>query len=253
MLIDKFLADEKIALVTGDTRGIGLGIARALAEAGTTVIIASRKESGAIKALANEGLTVEFRSTDMMDSTAPKALIEGIVRDHGMLDILVNDAGIADSRPTQEFDDASYDRLMTTNMGPLFRTYRAVLPQMQSQGGGVILNMGSISAIVSNSPQPQAVYNASKAAVHQFTKSLASDHAEDNIRVNAIAPGYINTEMTAGGLNDPEMAPIWRQMTPMERVGEVDEIATAALFFCIDASSYCTGSVLVADGGHTTR
>jgi NAD(P)-dependent dehydrogenase (short-subunit alcohol dehydrogenase family) len=124
---------------------------------------------------------------------------------------------------------------------------------MQSQGGGVILNMGSISAIVSNIPQPQAVYNASKAAVHQFTKSLASDHAEDNIRVNAIAPGYINTEMTAGGLNDPEMAPIWRQMTPMERVGEVDEIATAALFFCIDASSYCTGSVLVADGGHTTR
>ncbi|MDB2501971.1 SDR family oxidoreductase, partial [Paracoccaceae bacterium] len=83
--------------------------------------------------------------------------------------------------------------------------------------------------------------------------SLASDHAKDNIRVNAIAPGYVNTEMTAGGLEDPVMAPIWRQMTPMERAGEVDEIATAALFFCTDASSYCTGSVLFADGGYTTR
>ena len=117
----------------------------------------------------------------------------------------------------------------------------------------MILNMGSISAIVSNIPQPQAAYNASKAAVHQLTKSLASDHAKDNIRANAIAPGYVNTEMTAGGLEDPVMAPIWRQMTPMERAGEVDEIATAALFFCTDASSYCTGSVLFADGGYTTR
>lgn len=117
----------------------------------------------------------------------------------------------------------------------------------------MIVNMGSISAIVSNIPQPQAAYNASKAAVHQLTKSLASDHAKDNIRVNAIAPGYVNTEMTAGGLEDPVMAPIWRQMTPMERAGEVDEIATAALFFCTDASSYCTGSVLFADGGYTTR
>ncbi len=253
MLIDKFRADKKIALVTGGTRGIGLGIARVLAEAGATVIISSRKESGAVKTLANEGLAVEFRGADMMDPTAPKALIEGIIRDHGRLDILVNNAGIADSRPTHEFDDASYDRLMTTNMGSLFRTCRAVLPQMESQGGGVILNMGSISAIVSNIPQPQSVYNASKAAVHQFTKSLASDHAKDNIRVNAIAPGYINTEMTAGGLSNPEIAPIWRQMTPMQRAGEVDEIATAALFFCTDASSYCTGSVLVADGGYTTR
>jgi NAD(P)-dependent dehydrogenase (short-subunit alcohol dehydrogenase family) len=153
----------------------------------------------------------------------------------------------------EDFDDESYERLMSTNLASVFRACRAVLPHMKSQGGGVILNMGSISAIVSNIPQPQAAYNASKAAVHQLTKSLASDHAKDNIRVNAIAPGYVNTEMTAGGLEDPVMAPIWRQMTPMERAGEVDENSTAALFFCTDASSYCTGSVLVADGGYTTR
>jgi len=253
MLIDKFRADGKIALVTGGTRGIGLGIARALSEAGATVIISSRKESGAVDVLSKGGGSVEFRAADLMDPDAPRALIDGIAADHGRLDILVNNAGIADSRPMEDFDDDSYERLMSTNLASVFRACRAVLPHMKSQGGGVILNMGSISAIVSNIPQPQAAYNASKAAVHQLTKSLASDHAKDNIRVNAIAPGYVNTEMTAGGLEDPVMAPIWRQMTPMERAGEVDEIATAALFFCTDASSYCTGSVLFADGGYTTR
>ena len=253
MLIDKFRADGKIALVTGGTRGIGLGIARALSEAGATVIISSRKESGAVDVLSKGGGSVEFRAADLMDPDAPRALIDGIAADHGRLDILVNNAGIADSRPMEDFDDNSYERLMSTNLASVFRACRAVLPHMKSQGGGVIVNMGSISAIVSNIPQPQAAYNASKAAVHQLTKSLASDHAKDNIRVNAIAPGYVNTEMTAGGLEDPVMAPIWRQMTPMERAGEVDEIATAALFFCTDASSYCTGSVLFADGGYTTR
>ena len=253
MLIDKFRADGKIALVTGGTRGIGLGIARALSEAGATVIISSRKESGAVDVLSKGGGSVEFRAADMMDPDAPRALIDGIAADHGRLDILVNNAGIADSRPMEDFDDDSYERLMSTNLASVFRACRAVLSHMKSQGGGVIVNMGSISAIVSNIPQPQAAYNASKAAVHQLTKSLASDHAKDNIRVNAIAPGYVNTEMTAGGLEDPVMAPIWRQMTPMERAGEVDEIATAALFFCTDASSYCTGSVLFADGGYTTR
>jgi NAD(P)-dependent dehydrogenase (short-subunit alcohol dehydrogenase family) len=253
MLIDKFRADGKIVLVTGGTRGIGLAIARALSEAGATVIISSRKESGAVDVLSKGGASVEFRAADMMDSDAPRALIDGIAADHGRLDILVNNAGIADSRPMEDFEDDSYERLMSTNLASVFRACRAVLPHMKSQGGGVILNMGSISAIVSNIPQPQAAYNASKAAVHQLTKSLASDHAKDNIRVNAIAPGYVNTEMTAGGLEDPVMAPIWRQMTPMERAGEVDEIATAALFFCTDASSYCTRSVLFADGGYTTR
>ncbi len=253
MLIDKFRADGKIALITGGTRGIGLGIARALAEAGATIIVSARKEAGSVEALSKEGHTVEFRPVDMMDPDAPKALIDGIVADHGRLDILVNNAGVAISRPMEEFDDDSYDRLMTVNLTSVFRACRAALPHMKSQGGGVILNIGSISAIVSNVPQPQAAYNASKAAVHQLTKSLASDHATDNIRVNAIAPGYIVTDMTAGGLEDPVMAPVWRQMTPMDRAGDVDEIATAALYFCTDASSYCTGSVLVIDGGYTTR
>lgn len=253
MIIDKFRADGKIALVTGGGRGIGLGISRALAEAGAKVIIASRTDSGGADGLKADGYDAEFRAADMMDPDAPKALIDGVIADYGRIDILVNNAGVADSAPTQDFDEDRYDRIMTTNLHSVFRSCRAILPHMQKQGGGVILNIGSISALVSNIPQPQAAYNASKAAVHQLTVSLASDHAKDNIRVNAIAPGYIVTDMTEPGLANPDYAPTWSQMTPMVRAGEIDEIATAALFFCTDASSYCTGSVLVADGGYTTR
>lgn len=124
---------------------------------------------------------------------------------------------------------------------------------MRAQGGGVILNIGSISGLVSNVPQPQAAYNASKAAVHMLTKSLASDYAADSIRVNAIAPGYIDTDMTRGGLQHPEWGPIWRQMTPMGRAGTVEEIAAGALYLCSPASSYVTGEVHVIDGGYTSR
>lgn len=117
----------------------------------------------------------------------------------------------------------------------------------------MILNIGSISGIVSNIPQPQAAYNASKAAVHMLTKSIASDYAAEGIRANAIAPGYIETDMTAGGLSDPEWGPVWRSMTPLPRVGVPEDIGAAALYLCSDASSYVTGAVLVIDGGHTTR
>ncbi len=242
----------KTALVTGGSRGIGAAISIALKEAGYTVAASYAGNDDAAGKFKDEtGIPVYKWDVSDYDSC-----VEGIAKveaDLGPIDILVNNAGIADARPMKEFDDDSYERLMSTNLSSVFRACRSVLPHMQAQGGGVILNMGSISAIISNIPQQQVAYNASKAAVHQLTKSLASDHAIDNIRVNAIAPGYIITEMTEGGMKNPEMAPIWQNMTPMERAGEVDEIASAALIFCTDASSYCTGSVLVIDGGYTTR
>jgi NAD(P)-dependent dehydrogenase (short-subunit alcohol dehydrogenase family) len=253
MIIDRFRADGKTAIVTGGTRGIGLGIARALCEAGAKVTIASRSESGAVATLAAEGHDVTFIGVDMTDAGAPAKLVEGIIAEHGRLDILVNNAGIADSRPTEDFEDESYDRLMTVNLHSVFKSCRAAILPMRAQGGGVILNVGSISAMISNVPQPQSAYNASKAAVHMLTKSLASDLAKDNIRVNALAPGYIETDMTAGGLKNPDWAPVWSKLTPMTRCGTVDEMAAAALYLCTDASSYCTGTVLVCDGGYTTR
>ena len=122
---------------------------------------------------------------------------------------------------------------------------------MKKQKEGVILNIGSISGIVSNIPQPQVAYNASKAAVHMLTKSLASDYAEHNIRVNAIAPGYMKTDMCDLPEENKHWYPVWNQMTPMGRMGDPEEVATAALFLCSPASSYVSGEVLVVDGGYT--
>ena len=142
---------------------------------------------------------------------------------------------------------------MDINVDSVFYACQAALGPMRAQQGGVILNIGSISGYISNIPQPQAAYNASKAAVHMLTKSLASDYAADNIRVNAIAPGYIDTDMTAGGLADPDWGPVWRQMTPMPKVGTPEDIGAAALYLCSPASGYVTGEVLVIDGGYLTR
>lgn len=124
---------------------------------------------------------------------------------------------------------------------------------MRKRQSGVILNIGSMSGIVSNIPQHQVAYNASKAAVHMMTKSLASEFAAEGIRVNALAPGYIETDLSRGGIENDEWFPTWQRMTPMGRVGQPEEVATAALFLCSEASSYVTGEVLVVDGGYTTR
>ena len=151
------------------------------------------------------------------------------------------------------FTEANYRRLMDINVDSVFRACQAALGPMRKQKSGVILNIGSISGLVSNIPQPQAAYNASKAAVHMLTKSLASDYVGDNIRVNAIAPGYIDTDMTSGGLKDPVWGPVWKDMTPMRRAGTATDIGAAALYLCSAASSYVTGEVLVIDGGYTIR
>jgi len=142
---------------------------------------------------------------------------------------------------------------MTLNMDSVFWCSQAAIPSMRRTGGGAIVNIGSMSGIVSNIPQNQVAYNSSKAAVHMMTKSLASELAMDDIRVNAVAPGYIDTDMSRGGMANPDRFPVWRDMTPMRRVGRPEEVAAAVLFLASEASSYVTGDVLVIDGGYTTR
>ncbi|WP_292448316.1 SDR family oxidoreductase, partial [Mesorhizobium sp.] len=171
----------------------------------------------------------------------------------GRLDILVNSAGIAIHGDSGDYPEDIWRQTMAINVDAVFRCCRAALAPMRRQGGGAILNVGSISGIVSNIPQNQVAYNSSKAAVHMMTKSLASEVAADNIRVNAVAPGYIETDLSRGGIENPEWFPIWRGKTPMGRVGQPEEVAAAALFLCSPASSYVTGEVLVIDGGYTTR
>jgi len=254
MIFEKFRLDGQVALVTGGTRGIGLGIAHALGEAGARLIISSRTERPqAIKELTDRGFKVDYIVADMLDPKAPAALIAAALLLEGRLDILVNNAGVAAHGETETFPVETYRNLMTTNLDAVFLACQAALVPMRKAQRGVILNIGSISGIISNIPQRQAAYNASKAAVHMLTRSLASDYAVENIRVNAIAPGYIVTDMTQGGLDNPEWAPTWTGMTPMGRPGVVDEIAAGALFLCSPASSYVTGEVLVIDGGYTLR
>jgi NAD(P)-dependent dehydrogenase (short-subunit alcohol dehydrogenase family) len=206
-----------------------------------------------IAGLRAKGYTVDYIAADMEDEAAPARLVAEALALHGRLDILVNNAGVAAHGDTHDFAPDRYRRIMTTNLDALFFMCQAALKPMRAQKSGVILNIGSISGLISNIPQPQAAYNASKAAVHMFTRSLASDYAAEGIRVNAIAPGYITTDMTNGGLADPVWGPIWRDMTPMRRPGTVEEIAAGALFLCSPASSYVTGEIMVIDGGYTTR
>jgi NAD(P)-dependent dehydrogenase (short-subunit alcohol dehydrogenase family) len=254
MILDRFRLDDQVALITGGTRGIGLGIAEAFLQAGAKVIVSSKTPNPtALAHLTGLGFSVDYIAADMEQPDAPDALIVETLKRFGRLDILVNNAGVADHGDTTEFSDARYERLMDINLGSVFRASRAALRPMRQQGAGVILNIGSISGLVSNIPQRQAAYNASKAAVHMLTKSLASDYAAENIRVNAIAPGYIRTDMTAGGLDDPAMSAVWKEMTPLPFVGDPADIATAALYLCSRASRYVTGEVLVVDGGYTIR
>jgi len=254
MIFEKFRVDGQVALVTGATRGIGLGIAEALGEAGARLFLSSKTpRPEVIDGLRRKGFAVDYIAADMADPAAPARLVEAVVAKAGRLDILVNNAGIAQHGDTESFPAETYRRLMSVNLDAVFLACQAALGPMRRQKSGVILNIGSISGLISNIPQPQAAYNASKAAVHMLTKSLASDYAAENIRVNAIAPGYIETDMTSGGLADPVWGPVWRDMTPMGRGGLVEEIAAGALYLCSPASSYVTGEVLVIDGGYTTR
>lgn len=254
MIQDLFRLDGKVALVTGGTRGIGLGIVEALAEAGAHVIVSSRvPKPEVIDGLKKAGHTIDYIQADMQDPEAPARLVAEATAITGRLDILVNNAGVAQHGDTHSFTTENYRRLMDINVDAVFRACRAALGPMRKQQSGVILNIGSISGLISNIPQPQAAYNASKAAVHMLTKSIASDYAGEGIRANAIAPGYIDTDMTAGGFANPEWSPVWRGMTPMPKVGTPQDIGAAALYLCSEASSYVTGEVLVIDGGYTTR
>lgn len=254
-VFDLFRLDGKVALVTGATRGIGLGIVEALLDAGAHVIMSSKTPKPEVLARFREaGHKVDYIQGDVQDPAVPARLIEEAVQlGGGRLDILVNNAGVAQHGDTHSFSPELYRRLMDINVDSVFRACQAALGPMRKQKSGVILNIGSISGLISNIPQPQAAYNASKAAVHMLTKSLASDYADDNIRVNAIAPGYITTDMTNGGLADPVWGPVWRDMTPMKRPGSAMDIGAAALYLCAPASAYVTGEVLVVDGGYTVR
>ena len=256
MPLNALRLDGKIALVTGGTRGIGLACVEALADAGAQVCFTGRSEAEGLAAeadLRSRGWSCTFRTSDVASSEGVRDLVGFVVERFGTIDILINNAGIARHCPSVDCDDATWAEVIDINLSGVFRCCREAARHMLKTGRGSIVNVGSISGFIANIPQNQAAYNASKSAVHMLTKSLASEYAGRNIRVNAVAPGYIETAMTRGGLDDPEWAPVWLAMTPMGRVGRPEEVALPVLFLASAASSYMTGAILTIDGGYTLR
>jgi len=252
MALEQFQLNNKVVLITGGNRGIGLAIAQLFGEAGARCMISGRTRTAELEALCSSD-NYDWVEGDITDATTPERIVQATLDRFGRLDILVNNAGIADSGNFHEFDDSRLAAIMDTNLMAPFRVARSAVKPMLAQGSGVILNIGSISAHVANKPQLQVAYNASKAAVHQMTRVMAFEYADRHIRVNALAPGYVVSDMTKGGIKNDAWNKVWTDNTPMGRYAQPEEMANCALFLCSSASSYVTGSVLVADGGYTTH
>lgn len=251
-VLDGFSLAGRTALVTGGNRGLGEAFARGLAEAGARVMIASRDAAQneiAIEKMRADGLQVESLVADITVDADVARMVEETIERLGSIDILVNNAGICYHRDAWDVPDDEWDTVFNLNVRALFKCSRAAATHMRTRGGGSIVNIGSISGIIVNRPQNQAAYNASKAAVHQLTKSLAAEWAQDGIRVNAVAPGYVKTEMAP--VDEPQFRRQWIEDSPQQRYALPPEIAGSVVFLASDAAAFVTGSVLVIDGGYT--
>ncbi|MDX8502133.1 SDR family oxidoreductase [Mesorhizobium sp. VK4C] len=245
----------EVAVVTGGASGIGLEAARALGTCGANIVLLDMNADGlkaAAEALEAAGVArVDGRMLDVTDPQAVEATAAKIVADFGKVDILVNSAGIARLNTALDTPDAEWRLVMDVNVNGVYWASRAFGRSMVARNKGSIVNLGSMSGLIINRPQTAPSYMVSKGAVHMMTKALAVEWARSGVRVNALAPGYVGTEMTLKMRERPELFNTWIDMTPMGRLGTPQEIASAILFLASPASSYVTGAILSIDGGYT--
>lgn len=240
---------DKIALVTGASRGIGSAVARKLAENGAYVYVnyngSKEKADAAVAEIMQSGGRAEAVQCNISDFNACKEMVEDIIKKSGRLDILVNNAGITRDNLLMKMTEEDYDMVLDTNLKGTFNTIRHASRYLLKQRAGRIINISSVSGVLGNAGQ--ANYSASKAGVIGLTKSAAKELASRGINVNAVAPGYVETEMT-GALPDKVKEQIIEQI-PLKRVAMPEDIANVVLFLASDASAYITGQVLSVDGG----
>jgi 2-deoxy-D-gluconate 3-dehydrogenase len=241
----------KVALVTGGNGGIGLGIARGLAQAGADVAIVGRnaaKNAAAVKSLGGKAIGI---AADVNDGAQVRRMVTDTVRSLGSLDILVANAGINIRKPPHDYTVEEWRQVIDTNLNSVFACCQAAYPELKRRGGGKIVTIGSMTSIFGLALG--AAYASTKGAVVQLTKSLAIAWAKDNIQVNSILPGWIDTDLTRSaraqiaGLNERVL-----QGTPAARWGEPADLAGTAVFFCSRASDFVTGTALPVDGGFSS-
>ena len=236
--------DGRVALVTGGSRGIGAAIARELARAGARVAVNYRANETAAEAVAKEvgGIAV---AADVADAAQARALVERVEAELGDVDIVVNNAGITRDTLLARMSDEDWESVLATNLDGVFHTCRAVARKMLRRRTGSIVNLASVVGVHGNAGQTN--YAASKAGIIGFTKALAKELGNRGVRVNAVAPGYIETELT--GLLSDELRGLILANTPLGTLGRPEDVARAVRFLCSDEAAFVTGEVLLVDGG----
>lgn len=242
----------KVAIITGAASGIGKATALLFAQHGAKVVVADIDKPGGNQTVANikeYNNEAAFIHTDVTIRDNTVQMVEHTVRIFGKLDILLNNAGIAMRLPVADLSEADWHRCLDVNLNGVFLCSKAAIPAMKQNGGGSIINMSSIYGLVG--ADVRAAYVASKGAVTNLTRGMALDYAEDNIRVNCICPGFVETPLVAGVVRTPEEYQKLANKHPMRRLGQPDEIAYGALYLASDESAFVTGIALPIDGGYT--